>query len=319
MQTRPLGRSGLAIPPLVFGGNVLGWTVAQDDAFSILDAWVDAGMNVIDTADMYSRWAPGNRGGESEVIIGNWLARRGRRDDVIIATKVGMEMGPGAKGLGHAYIARAVEDSLVRLQTDYIDLYQSHQDDPDTPITETLGAYAKLIEQGKVRVIGASNFTSVRLSEALMASERHGLPRYESVQPEYNLYTRETYEGHLQDVVMAQDLGTINYFALASGFLTGKYRRASDAEHSVARGSGVVQKYLNPRGERILSALDQVADAIGATPAQITLAWELAQPGITAPIVSATSLKQVAELAAAAQLKLSDDHLDLLSQASAWR
>ena len=318
MKLRPLGRSGLSIPPLVFGSNVLGWTVSENDAFSLLDALIDTGLNVIDTADVYSRWAPGNRGGESEVIIGKWLAKRGRRDDVVIATKVGMEMGPGAKGLAPQYIANAVEDSLARLQTDYIDLYQSHADDPDVPMTDTLGAYQKLIEQGKVRIIGASNFTAVRLSEALMVSERHGLPRYESIQPEYNLYTREPFESHMQAVVLAQDVATINYYALASGFLSGKYRHIEDATLS-ARGQGVVDKYLNERGIRILHALDTVADSVGATPAQVALAWQMAQPGITAPIASATTLTQVEELGAAARLELDEAALTLLSQASAWR
>ncbi|RYF44150.1 MAG: aldo/keto reductase, partial [Comamonadaceae bacterium] len=258
MQLRPLGRSGLSVPPLAFGGNVFGWTVNEDDSFSILDALVDQGLNFIDTADMYSRWAPGNRGGESEVIIGKWLARTGRRADIILATKVGMEMGPKAVGLSAAYIARAIEDSLARLQTDYVDLYQSHQDDSETPIVETLGAYAKLIENGKVRAIGASNFTATRLSESLIESERHGLPRYEAVQPEYNLYTREPFEAHLRAVVTTHELATINYSALASGFLSGKYRAASDASLS-PRGPGVISKYLNARGERILAALDEVA------------------------------------------------------------
>jgi len=318
MKLRPLGRSGLSIPPLVFGSNVLGWTVNEDDAFSILDALIDHELNVIDTADVYSRWAPGNRGGESEVIIGKWLAKRGRRDDVVVATKVGMEMGPGAKGLSPQYIANAVEDSLARLQTDYIDLYQSHADDPDVPITDTLGAYQKLIDQGKIRIIGASNFTAHRLSEALLESERHGLPRYESIQPEYNVYTREPFESQMQAVVLAQDVATINYYALASGFLSGKYRTADDASLS-ARGQGVVEKYLNERGTRILSALDAVADQVNATPAQVALAWQMVQPGITAPIASATTLDQVKSLAAAAVLELDDASIALISQASAWR
>jgi len=318
MQKRALGRSALTVPTLTFGCNVFGWTVNEDDAFSILDALMDHGLTFLDTADVYSRWAPGNRGGESEVIIGKWLARTGRRDDVVLATKVGMEMGPGASGLSPAYIERAVEDSLARLQTDYIDLYQSHQDDADTPLADTLGAYAKLIEQGKVRIIGASNFTATRLSESLIESERHGLPRYEVIQPEYNLYTREPFEAQLQTVVTTHELSTINYYALASGFLTGKYRSAADAERS-ARGAGVVEKYLNPRGERILNALDEVAQAHQATPTQVALAWQMAQPGITAPIASATSVDQVAQLAAAVHLTLPQSALDALSEASAWR
>ncbi|AOB30675.1 alcohol dehydrogenase [Bordetella sp. H567] len=318
MQQRQLGRSGLSVPPLAFGGNVFGWTVGEADAFSLLDAMVDAGLNFIDTADVYSRWASGNRGGESEVIIGKWLAKSGKRDKVVIATKVGMEMGPGAQGLSPAYIARAVEDSLARLQTDYIDLYQSHRDDPDTPLTDTLTAYGKLRDQGKIRAIGASNYTAARLSEALILSERNGLPRYESIQPEYNLYSREPYENGLQAVVTAQGLGTINYYALASGFLSGKYRTAADAGKSV-RGKKIVENYLNERGLRILAALDQGAEATSATPAQVALAWTIAQPGITAPIASATSLAQLDDLVKAAYLTLPPEILRKLDEASAWR
>ncbi|MDQ2184586.1 aldo/keto reductase [Alcaligenaceae bacterium A4P071] len=318
MQRRALGRSGLTVPPLTFGGNVFGWTVSEVDAFSLLDALVDAGLNFIDTADVYSRWVPGNRGGESEVIIGRWLEKTGKRDQVIIGTKVGMDMGPGAKGLAPAYINRAIDDSLARLHTDYIDLYQSHEDDETTPLADTLGAYAKLIEQGKVRAIGASNYTSIRLSEALIESERHGLPRYESIQPEYNVYSREPYESGIQAVATAQDIGVIPYFALAAGFLTGKYRSAADANKSL-RGKNIIEKYLNPRGERILAALDQVAESSGATLGQVALAWQLAQPGITSPIASATSLEQLNELAAAAHLKLSPEDIDVITQASAWQ
>ncbi|MET0184563.1 MAG: aldo/keto reductase [Achromobacter sp.] len=318
MQRRALGRSGLTVPPLTFGGNVFGWTVSEVDAFSLLDALVDAGLNFIDTADVYSRWVPGNRGGESEVIIGRWLEKTGKRDQVIIGTKVGMDMGPGAKGLAPAYINRAVDDSLARLHTDYIDLYQSHEDDESTPLADTLGAFAKLIEQGKVRAIGASNYTSIRLSEALIESERHGLPRYESIQPEYNVYSREPYESGIQAVATAQDIGVIPYFALAAGFLTGKYRSAADAGKSL-RGKTIVEKYLNPRGERILAALDQVAESSGATLGQVALAWQMAQPGITAPIASATSLEQLNELVAAAHLKLAPADIDVITQASAWQ
>ena len=318
MQRRALGRSGLTVPPLTFGGNVFGWTVSEVDAFSLLDALVDAGLNFIDTADVYSRWVPGNRGGESEVIIGRWLEKTGKRDQVIIGTKVGMDMGPGAKGLAPAYINRAIDDSLARLHTDYIDLYQSHEDDATTPLADTLGAYAKLIEQGKVRAIGASNYTSIRLSEALIESERHGLPRYESIQPEYNVYSREPYESGIQAVATAQDIGVIPYFALAAGFLTGKYRSAADANKSL-RGKNIIDKYLNPRGERILAALDQVAESSGATLGQVALAWQLAQPGITSPIASATSLDQLNELVAAAHLKLSPEDIDVVTQASAWQ
>jgi aryl-alcohol dehydrogenase-like predicted oxidoreductase len=318
MQQRQLGRSGLSVPPLAFGGNVFGWTVGETDAYSLLDAMVDAGLNFIDTADVYSRWAPGNRGGESEVIIGRWLARSGKRDKVILATKVGMEMGPGARGLAPAYIARAAEDSLARLQTDYIDLYQSHLDDPDTPLADTLAAYGKLRDQGKIRAIGASNYTAARLSEALITSERNGLPRYESIQPEYNLYAREPYESGLQAVVTAQGLGTINYYALASGFLSGKYRSAADAAKSV-RGRKIVDTYLNERGLRILAALDEAVETTGATHAQVALAWTMAQPGITAPIASATSLAQLDDLVKAAYLSLPPDVVRKLDEASSWR
>jgi len=318
MQLRQLGRSGLTVPPLAFGGNVFGWTVGEADAFSLLDAMVDAGLNFIDTADVYSRWAPGNRGGESEVIIGKWLAKSGKRDKVIIATKVGMEMGPKAQGLSPAYIARAVEDSLARLQTDYIDLYQSHKDDPDTPLTDTLAAYGKLRDQGKVRAIGASNYTAQRLSEALIFSERNGLPRYETIQPEYNLYAREPYESGLQAVAVAQGLGTINYYALASGFLSGKYRSAADAAKSV-RGRKIVDTYLNERGRRILAALDEAVETTGATHTQVALAWTMAQPGVVSPIASATSLEQLDDLVAATRLTLPGDVVHKLDQASEWR
>ena len=318
MQQRQLGRSGLAVPPIAFGGNVFGWTVGEADAFSLLDAMVDAGLTFIDTADVYSRWAPGNRGGESEVIIGKWLARSGKRDKMVIATKVGMEMGPGAQGLSPAYIARAAEDSLARLQTDYIDLYQSHVDDPDTPLTDTLAAYGKLRDAGKIRAIGASNFSAARLSEALILSERNGLPRYETIQPEYNLYSRAPYEAELQALAVAQELGAIGYYSLASGFLSGKYRTPMDANKS-ARGKGIVDKYLNARGERILAALDEVAQAAGATPAQVALAWTMAQPGVAAPIASATSLAQLDDLVRACHLQLPDASMAKLDEASAWR
>ena len=318
MIKRALGRSGLQVPPLTFGGNVFGWTVDEAGAFSLLDAMVDAGLNFIDTADVYSRWAPGNQGGESETLIGKWLKRSGKRDRVMIATKVGMEMGPDAVGLSPAYIRRALEASLARLQTDYVDLYQSHKDDPDTPLTDTLAEFAKHIESGKVRAIGASNYTAVRLSEALIAAERHDLPRYESIQPEYNLYNRAPFESGLQSLVKTQQMGTINYYALASGFLSGKYRSAADVGKS-ARGQKIVDTYLNERGFRILKALDEVSEDAGCTPAQAALAWQIAQPGITSPIVSATSLAQLDELVKAASLTLTHDQLAKLSQASDWR
>ncbi|MDX3985367.1 aldo/keto reductase [Achromobacter sp. LC458] len=318
MIKRALGRSGLQVPPLTFGGNVFGWTVDEAGAYSLLDAMVDAGLNFIDTADVYSRWVPGNQGGESETLIGKWLKRSGKRDRVMIATKVGMEMGPDARGLAPAYIRRSLDASLARLQTDYVDLYQSHKDDPDTPLTDTLAEYAKHIESGKVRAIGASNYTAVRLSEALIAAERHDLPRYESIQPEYNLYNRAGFETGLQGLVKTQQMGTINYYALASGFLSGKYRSAADAGKS-ARGQKIVETYLNERGLRILKALDEVSEDAGCTPAQAALAWQIAQPGITSPIVSATSLAQLDELVKAASLTLTHDQLAKLSQASEWR
>lgn len=318
MQTRPLGRSGLVVPPIVFGGNVFGWTVDEAGTFALLDAMVDAGLNFIDTADVYSRWVPGHQGGESETLIGKWLKKTGRRDKIVLATKVGMEMGPDKKGLSPAYIRQCVEDSLRRLQTDHIDLYQAHRDDPDTPLASTLEAFADLIKAGKVRAIGASNYSAARLSEALITSERLGLPRFESLQPEYNLYSREGFEAELQALVKAQDVGVINYYALASGFLSGKYREAADAGKSV-RGAKIVEKYLNDRGHRILDALDEVAESAGTTPAAVALAWQIAQPGITAPIASATTQEQLSELIGAARLQLSRDELARLSAASAWR
>jgi aryl-alcohol dehydrogenase-like predicted oxidoreductase len=317
MRKRSLGNSGLEVAPLAFGGNVFGWTADEQTSFRLLDAFVAAGFNLIDTADMYSRFAPGNRGGESETIIGKWLKRRRRRDKVIIATKVGLEMGPGRKGLSKSYILRAAEDSLKRLQTDYIDLYQSHRDDPDTPLEETLGAYTQLMDQGKVRAIGASNYSGARLAHALALSRRHGLPRYESLQPEYNLYDRAEYEGELEPVCIENGLGVITYFSLASGFLTGKYRSVSDV-NSKARGD-FVKKYLNDRGFRILDALDQVAKRLEATNAQVALAWLIARPTVTAPIASATNLDQLNQLIRATELKLDRASMELLNRASDWR
>jgi aryl-alcohol dehydrogenase-like predicted oxidoreductase len=316
MTTRNLGTSTLKVSPLCLGGNVFGWSADEKASFAILDALVAAGFNFVDTADVYSRWAPGHQGGESETIIGNWLKRTGNRSKVIIATKVGMEMGPNDKGLSRAYIFRAVERSLERLQTDYIDLYQSHQDDHSTPLEETLDAYAQLIKQGKVRVIGASNYTAERLAEALEASERHGLPRYESLQPHYNLCERAGYEAALERLCLEKKLGVIPYFSLASGFLTGKYRSEADLSKS-PRGQGV-KKYLNERGFRILAALDQVAQNLHATQGKVALAWLLARPSITAPIASATSVEQLHDLVDATNLKLDAASIELLNQASAW-
>lgn len=315
MKKRELGRSGISVAPLALGGNVFGWTVDEPKAFRILDAFVEAGFTLIDTADVYSRWVPGNEGGESEAIIGSWMKARGNRRKVIIATKVGSEMGPDRRGLGRRYILRAVEDSLGRLQTDYIDLYQSHRDDPNTPIEETLAAYAQLIREGKVRAIGASNITAERLRLSRSVSEQQGLPRYESLQPLYNLYDRAEFEQTLAPVAQAQGLGILPYYSLASGFLTGKYRSLLDLSKSV-RGQGV-RKYLTERGFRILEALDQVAARHHVAPASIALAWLMAHPGITAPIASVTSLEQLNALNAAAKLKLDRSSMELLDNASA--
>ena len=318
MKKRRLGNSELEVAPLAFGGNVFGWTVDERTSFELLDAFVGAGFNLIDTADAYSAWAPGNTGGESETIIGKWLKRGGRRrEEVIIATKVGWEMR-GEKGLSKAYILRSAEDSLRRLQTDYIDLYQSHKDDPETPVEETLEAYAELIRQGKVRVIGASNFSADRLRESLVASEQRGLPRYESLQPLYNLYDRAAFEAELEPLCVEKNVGVISYYALASGFLSGKYRSEDDLGKS-ARGGGIGKKYLNERGFRILKALDEVSERQGTTPARVALAWLIARPSVTAPIASATSLEQLNDLLEATRLELDETSLRLLDQASDWR
>jgi len=318
MQFRPLGRSGLATAPLVFGGNVFGWTADESTSFRLLDAFVDGGFNMIDTADVYSRWASGHSGGESETVIGKWLQASGKRHRVLIATKVGKPMGDqgsGRSGLSRRWIRQAAEDSLRRLQTDHIDLYQSHEDDPAVPLEETLGAYAELMREGKVRAIGASNFTTSRLAEALSTSQRFGLPRYETLQPLFNLADRAPFEAELQPLCLAEGLGVINFFGLARGFLTGKYRSEADLGKS-PRGAGI-KGYLDERGQRILAALDAVAAAQRATPAQVALAWQMVQPGITAPIVSATSVAQWQELAGAARLALSATQLEHLTQASA--
>jgi len=302
MDLRTLGRSALQVSPICLGGNVFGWTVDEPMSFRLLDAWVDAGMNFVDTADVYSRWVPGHAGGESETIIGNWLKAGGKRNRIVLATKVGKPMGDADKGLSKAYIRRGVEASLRRLRTDHIDLYQSHDDDPARPLKEPLAAFADLIGEGKVRAIGASNYSAPRLVEALAASRRLGLPRYESLQPLYNLVERAAYESELEPVCVEHGVGVINFYALASGFLTGKYRSSADLGKSV-RGSGA-GKYLNERGLAVLGALDAVAETIGATPAQVALAWQIARPSITAPIASATSEEQLAELVAAARLRL---------------
>lgn len=316
MQLRSLGRSGLQVSPLCFGGNVFGWTADEATSFSLLDAWLDAGFNFIDTADVYSRWVPGHVGGESETMIGKWLKTSGKRDRVVLATKVGKDMGDGKVGLRPEYIRQAVDASLQRLQTDHIDLYQSHDDDPSVPLSETLEAYAELIKTGKVRAIGASNYSAPRLLEALQTSQKLGLPRYESLQPLFNLYDRAVFEKELQPLCVEQKIGVINFYALAAGFLTGKYRTEADASKS-ARGKNTTAKYLNERGLHILAELDAVAERYEATPGQVAIAWQMAQPGITAPIASATSLAQLQELVGAAQLKLDADALEDLNEASA--
>ncbi|HEX8096420.1 MAG TPA: aldo/keto reductase [Pyrinomonadaceae bacterium] len=316
MKRRRLGNSELEIAPLAFGGNVFGWTADERTSFGLLDAFVAAGFNLIDTADVYSAWAPDNEGGESETIIGRWLKRGGRRRDVIIATKVGMEMR-GQKGLSKSRILQSAEDSLRRLQTDYIDLYQSHVDDPDTPPEETLEAYAELIRQGKVRAIGASNYSAERLRQSLHVSERDGLPRYESLQPLYNLYSRAEFEAELEPLCVEKNIGVISYYSLASGFLSGKYRSESDLNKS-ARGGGV-KKYLNGRGFRILDALDEVSKRQESTPARVAIAWLIARRSVTAPIASATSLEQLNDLIEATRLELDESSLRLLDEASAWR
>jgi aryl-alcohol dehydrogenase-like predicted oxidoreductase len=316
MQLRELGRSGLQVSPLCLGGNVFGWTVDEALSLRLLDAWVDAGMNFVDTADVYSRWVHGHAGGESEAIIGKWFRQGGKRDRVVLATKVGMAMGDAEadKGLSKARIRSAVEASLRRLRTDCIDLYQAHADDPKTPLEETLAAFAELVKEGKVRAIGASNYSAPRLSEALAVSAASGLPRYESLQPHYNLMERAAYEAELEPVCVEHGLGVINYYALASGFLTGKYRSSADLGKSVR--SGGAKKYLDDRGRAVLAALDAVAGTVGATPGQVALAWQIARPSITAPIASASTPAQLDELVGAARLRLDAPSIELIDRAS---
>lgn len=313
--TRELGRSGLQVHPIAFGGNVFGWSADEKTTFALLDAFVDAGFNLVDTADAYSAWVPGNQGGESESLIGRWFARSGKRDKVVLATKVAK--WSEQPGLSADNITAAVEGSLRRLQTDVIDLYQAHEDDESTPLETTLGAFARLVEQGKVRAIGASNYSAERLAEALNISADYRLPRYETLQPEYNLYDRSGYEAGLEALVQREQLGVISYYSLASGFLSGKYRRNEDAARSPARGQAVVAKYLNPRGNRILGALDDIAGKHAATASQVALAWLIARASITAPIVSATSVEQLREILAAATLALSAQDIAELDEASA--
>jgi aryl-alcohol dehydrogenase-like predicted oxidoreductase len=315
VNKRKLGNTGFAVAPLAFGGNVFGWTADEAMSFRLLDAFVDAGFNLIDTADSYSRWATGHQGGESETVIGRWIAKRKRHDDVVIATKVGSDMGQGHKVLRKDYILQAAEASLGRLQVDCIDLYQSHWDDENTPFEETLAAYDQLLRQGKVRAIGASNLAAERLRQALDVSDSKRLPRYATLQPHYNLYERASFEGELQSLSIKENLGVITYFSLAAGFLTGKYRSEADF-HKSPRGPGM-RKFLNPRGTRILDALDAIAGPLHAKPAQVALAWLMARPGVTAPIASATNLDQLHEIMRAATLKLDADAVKTLDAASA--
>ncbi|HEY9003178.1 MAG TPA: aldo/keto reductase [Mucilaginibacter sp.] len=316
MEKRELGKSGIWVHPFCFGGNVFGWTADEKTSFTLLDTFVDSGLDFIDTADVYSKWVSGNKGGESEMIIGNWLKKSGNRDKVIIATKGGKPMGPDKKGLSKAYITRAVEDSLKRLQTDYIDLYQSHEDDRSTPLEETMETFTDLVKQGKVRAIGASNYSADRFKEALKVSNDNKLESYQTLQPEYNLYDREDFEKDLQPVCLENNVGVISYYSLASGFLTGKYRSADDLSKS-PRGGGV-KKYMNERGFRILDALDKIAKEYHTTPPGAAIAWVIAQPGIVAPIASATSVKQLRETTRALELNLSEEAIQLLTEASRY-
>lgn len=316
MEKRELGKSGIKVVPFCFGGNVFGWTADEKTSFTLLDAFVDSGFDFVDTADVYSKWVPGNTGGDSEKIIGNWLKQGGKRDKIVLATKVGKPMADDKKGLSKAYIIKAVEDSLKRLQTDYIDLYQSHEDDTNTPLAETMETFNSLIKQGKVRAIGASNYGADRFKEALQVSKDNGFARYETLQPEYNLYDREDYEHKYESLCHENNIGVITYYSLASGFLTGKYR--SEADLGKSKRGGGVRKYLNGRGYKILAALDKIAGEYNTTQASVALAWVMARPGITAPIASATSTQQLNDLAEAAQLKLSGEAIELLTIASSY-
>ena len=319
MQYRKMGRTGLKVAPLCLGANVFGWTADEPASQQVLDAYAAGGGNFIDTADVYSRWAPGNSGGESEAIIGRWMATRGNRQELVIATKCGSSMGEGPqqRGISRRHIMAAAENSLRRLQTDYIDLYQAHQDDADTPLDETMRAFNDLVQQGKALYIGASNYRSYRLTRALWQSDRGNYARFETVQPFYNLAGREEYERELEPLCRELEIGVIPYSALASGFLSGKYR-AGQAMPGSARAGGVQKRYMNERGFAVLAAVDKVAADSGATPAQVALAWLLARPWITAPIVSATTVEQTRELLGAADLQLSAEAIAELDAASAW-
>jgi aryl-alcohol dehydrogenase-like predicted oxidoreductase len=312
---RPLGRSGISVPTLCFGGNIFGWTVDEPTSFTLLDTLVARGFTFIDTADVYSKWVPGHAGGESETILGKWMKSRGNRQQIILATKCGMELAPDKKGLSKKYILQAIDASLARLQTDYVDLYQAHKDDPAVPLEETMEAFDQVVKAGKARAVGASNYSGERLAAALAVSERLGIARFECLQPHYNLAERADFEKNLQSVCARHQIGVIPYFSLASGFLTGKYRSEADLAKS-PRGKSA-QKYLNPRGLRILAALDNVSTALRATPAQVALAWLIANPIISAPIASATSVQQLEDLVAATRLNLAPEHIAELSAASA--
>jgi aryl-alcohol dehydrogenase-like predicted oxidoreductase len=317
MEKKQIGGSPLNVAPFCFGGNVFGWTADEATSFRLLDAYVDRGFDFVDTADVYSRWAPGHSGGESESILGRWFAKSGKRAKIVLATKVGMDMGDGKTGLKAAYIERAVEDSLRRLQTDYIDLYQAHRDDEETPLEETLEAFTKLVRQGKARVIGASNYSAARLAQALDISEQAGLARFECLQPLYNLMERAAFEGPLERLCAARKIGVIPYFSLAAGFLTGKYRGEADLGKSV-RGARSLQKYLNADGFAVLNALDAVAGKHGAKPAQVALAWMMGNRAVTTPIASATSLTQLEEILGAVSVRLDNDDMQRLNAASAF-
>ncbi|HEX8334382.1 MAG TPA: aldo/keto reductase [Segetibacter sp.] len=312
MTQRQLGSTGIEISPLIFGGNVFGWTIDEKTSFTLLDQFVDAGFNCIDTADVYSAWAPGNKGGESETIMGKWLKQKGGREKLIIATKVGSDMGEGKKGLSKKYILQAVEESLKRLQTDYIDLYQSHFDFDDAPLHERFEAYTQLISQGKVRAIGGSNYNASRLTEALNISREHGLASYQTLQPLYNLYDREI-EKDLQPICVEHNIGIIPYYSLAAGFLTGKYKNEEDVEKNPARAGGV-KKYTNEKGFKIVKALEDVAAEHNATPAQVALAWLLTRPAVSAPIASSTKIEQLNDLVKGVQLKLGTSAIERLNK-----
>lgn len=314
MNKKPLGRTDLSIAPLVLGGNVFGWTLNGEQSFEILDKFIDLGFDAIDTANVYSRWAPDNQGGESETIIGKWMKDRGNRNEITLITKVGHDLGKGHNDLTRKHILKAVDDSLQRLQTDYIDLYLTHKDDLRTPVEETLSAYETIIKQGKVRWIGASNLSPERLEESLIVSNANNLPRYEVFQPEYNLYNRDAYENRLADICRKHEMGVITYYALASGFLTGKYRDADDLDQSV-RG-GKVEEYLDERGREILKALDQVSEKHGVSQAAVALAWQMLSPIVTAPIASATKISHVEVFKEAADLELSREDIVLLDKVS---